>query len=144
MRPHHYTRWNVCLRQINELFPCYFHHKNLLIDTPSNLSICNSMSYMLRMRWQGKELSDLSADSQVFFAGMDIRKRCSWCQYMTCLPTHLWACSGNRDITCRNFTEGKEFLREDCFDQRMREWSTIPSWNQTNREFIKQCIRTCV
>lgn len=75
--------------------------------------------------------------------GMHIEDGCSWCQYLTCVPSRFWKCSGNRKLSC-NPSSFRGGLRVTCANGRIFYYSTVQYASKLTPEIEGLCVKACV
>ncbi|XP_002966069.2 RHOMBOID-like protein 2 [Selaginella moellendorffii] len=75
----------------------------------------------------------------LLYKEVDVNKKCSWCHYLSCVPTSHWNCNGSKTFECEyNFDKG--YLTVVCEDRtRSREWPSVTSPTSDN----VYCSRSC-
>lgn len=88
-------------------------------------------------------INSYSLKNDPYVTGMDMRDDCSWCQYLTCAPSHYWKCTSSRSLAC-NPSPFKGGLRVTCANGRYFDYSTIQYAAKLTPEIKGLCVKACV
>ncbi|KAG0600842.1 hypothetical protein M758_11G065100 [Ceratodon purpureus] len=77
------------------------------------------------------------------FSGKDMSDGCSWCQYLTCVPSHYWRCTSSRNLGC-NPSSFKGGLRVTCPNGRFFDYSTVQYASKLTPQIEGLCIKACI
>ncbi|KAE8693099.1 RHOMBOID-like 1 isoform 2 [Hibiscus syriacus] len=71
--------------------------------------------------------------------GGNLNDRCSWCHYMSCIPTPLWSCR-QRHVYCRSTVFGKS-MNLTCISNGKSEIYTLTEENSSQVQHL--CSKLC-
>lgn len=77
------------------------------------------------------------------FSGKNIDKGCSWCQYLTCVPSRFWKCSGDQSLGC-NPSSVSGLLRITCPNGQVLDYSSVQYVNEITPQIQGLCVKACV
>ncbi|KAI3916666.1 hypothetical protein MKW92_047413 [Papaver armeniacum] len=75
----------------------------------------------------------------LLFRGFDGNKHCSWCHYMSCIPTKRWSCN-NDPVTCMS-SQSLNQLNLTCSNNG--KTSTYQMSNATDNQIRQLCAQLC-
>ncbi|CAI0539790.1 unnamed protein product [Linum tenue] len=73
------------------------------------------------------------------FKGVNVKEHCSWCQYMTCIPTPLWSCK-SPTVYCQSSQFGPQ-LNLTCLSTGKSGVYILPEDNPTQIQIL--CSQLC-
>jgi len=71
--------------------------------------------------------------------GVDANDHCSWCHYLSCVPTSKWSCN-TQPVSCSTTQTGNQ-LSITCSNNGKSSTYTLP--NATNSEIQGLCLQLC-
>ncbi|KAG8496388.1 hypothetical protein CXB51_009096 [Gossypium anomalum] len=71
--------------------------------------------------------------------GVNLNEHCSWCHYMSCIPTPLWSCK-NRQVYCQSTEFGKS-LNLTCISNGKSE--IYPLTEENTSQVQQLCSKLC-
>lgn len=72
--------------------------------------------------------------------GVDLNDYCSWCHYMSCIPTKLWSCKSRKPMSCKSFQLGNNLNLTCTLNGKSNNYTLIDD----NLSKIKElCIQLC-
>ncbi|PPR92705.1 hypothetical protein GOBAR_AA27964 [Gossypium barbadense] len=71
--------------------------------------------------------------------GVNLNEHCSWCHYMSCIPTPLWSCK-NRQVYCQSTEFGKS-LNLTCISNGKSE--IYPLTEESTSQVQQLCSKLC-
>ncbi|KAF3333645.1 RHOMBOID-like protein 1 [Carex littledalei] len=78
----------------------------------------------------------------VLFSGMNVSQKCSWCHYLSCIPTSKWSCSSSRSGTsCLSSQLGNQLNLTCEATNKMRTYN-LQSPNATDTIY-QLCVDLC-
>lgn len=75
----------------------------------------------------------------VLLRGTDLNKHCSWCHYLSCMPTSLWNCK-SQNMYCKSSQIGKQ-MNLTCIANGRTEMYTLGNENQS--QIQQMCSQLC-
>ncbi|CAA7017611.1 unnamed protein product [Microthlaspi erraticum] len=75
----------------------------------------------------------------VLLRGTDLNKHCSWCHYLSCIPTSLWSCK-SQNVYCQSSQIGKQ-MNLTCIANGRTEMYKLGSDNQSQIQEL--CSQLC-
>ncbi|CAN8315210.1 unnamed protein product [Cochlearia groenlandica] len=84
-------------------------------------------------------IAGYTAGLVVLLRGMDLNKHCSWCHYLSCIPTSLWSCKA-RNVYCESIQIGKQ-MNLTCIANGRTEMYKLASDNMSHIQQL--CSQLC-
>lgn len=100
-KPYQYVLW------ITSLILLIAGYTSVFFSPLSNENTCSSQIFNAKFM---KYVVRYTAGLVVLLRGTDLNKHCSWCHYLSCIPTSIWSCK-SQNVYC----EVKKFLMSLSF-----------------------------
>ncbi|GFP90136.1 rhomboid-like protease 4 [Phtheirospermum japonicum] len=72
--------------------------------------------------------------------GVDLNDHCSWCHYMSCVPTSRWSCN-NQPMSCEAVQTGSQYTLTCSNNGRSRTYDSLV--NPTTTQIQGLCVQLC-
>ncbi|CAA3024408.1 RHOMBOID 1 [Olea europaea subsp. europaea] len=71
--------------------------------------------------------------------GVDLNDRCSWCHYLSCVPTKRWSCN-TQPVSCQSEQTGNQYTLTCSSNGKSKTFSLL---NPTARQIQGLCAQLC-
>ncbi|XP_073276945.1 RHOMBOID-like protein 1 isoform X2 [Primulina huaijiensis] len=75
----------------------------------------------------------------ILFRGVDLNDRCSWCHYLSCVPTSRWSCN-TQPVSCQAEQTGSRYTLTCSDSSKSRTYSLL---NPTATQIQGLCAQLC-
>ncbi|XP_073052580.1 RHOMBOID-like protein 1 [Primulina eburnea] len=75
----------------------------------------------------------------MLFRGVDLNDRCSWCHYLSCVPTSRWSCN-TQPVSCQAEQNGSQYTLTCSNSSKSRTYSLL---NPTATQIQGLCVQLC-
>ncbi|XP_075517354.1 RHOMBOID-like protein 1 [Primulina tabacum] len=75
----------------------------------------------------------------MLFRGVDLNDRCSWCHYLSCVPTSRWSCN-TQPVSCQAEQNGSQYTLTCSNSSKSRTYSLL---NPTATLIQGLCVQLC-